>query len=194
MNQRPAPQALPTQYRGVRFRSRNEARWAVFFDALGLRWHYEPEGYALPSGPYLPDFLLPELGSDGWFIEVKPEREATDRERALCSELAAATQRPVALVHGPPAQGAMSWGTASWEPGHASVFIPNVTANGGVGEDHPYQFCVCPRCRRVGLEFEARGARVCHSKCLPNDDRAHTPDAAELVVAYERARCWTAWA
>lgn len=33
--------AIETSYKGYRFRSRTEARWAVFFDALGVRWEYE---------------------------------------------------------------------------------------------------------------------------------------------------------
>jgi hypothetical protein len=36
-----------TYYRGCRFRSRIEARWAVFFDTLGIKWWYEPEGFSL---------------------------------------------------------------------------------------------------------------------------------------------------
>lgn len=51
--------AIPTEYKGYRFRSRLEARWAVFFDACGVEWEYEPEGYDLGNGLYyLPDFLL----------------------------------------------------------------------------------------------------------------------------------------
>ena len=62
--------AIETQYKGYRFRSRLEARWAVFFDALGVEWVYEPEGYDLgEAGWYLPDFWLPRL--DTW-IEIKP--------------------------------------------------------------------------------------------------------------------------
>jgi len=38
---------IPTQYQGYRFRSRNEARWAVFFETLQLDWRYEVEGYEL---------------------------------------------------------------------------------------------------------------------------------------------------
>ena len=34
-------------YRGYRFRSRIEARWAVFFENLGIKWTYEPEGFSL---------------------------------------------------------------------------------------------------------------------------------------------------
>ena len=30
--------AIETRYNGYRFRSRTEARWAVFFDAFGIRY------------------------------------------------------------------------------------------------------------------------------------------------------------
>jgi hypothetical protein len=51
--------AIETHYKGYRFRSRTEAKWAVFFDKLGLRWDYEEEGYVLAkTGCYLPDFKV----------------------------------------------------------------------------------------------------------------------------------------
>ena len=51
--------AIETEYNGYRFRSRLEARWAVFFDAMGIKYEYEPEGYVLQDGErYLPDFRL----------------------------------------------------------------------------------------------------------------------------------------
>ena len=60
---------IETYYNGYRFRSRLEARWAVFFDALGIRYQYEIEGYKLSDGQYyLPDFFLPD---DGYYVEVK---------------------------------------------------------------------------------------------------------------------------
>ena len=68
---------IPTRYKGYHFRSRLEARWAVFFDYLGLDWEYEPEGYEIWHDPidlwefvedskeplsrkvkYLPDFVI----------------------------------------------------------------------------------------------------------------------------------------
>ena len=61
--------AIETYYKGYRFRSRLEARWAVFFDALGIEYMYEPEGLILPDGTlYLPDFYLPKCKT---FFEVK---------------------------------------------------------------------------------------------------------------------------
>ena len=67
--------AIGTVYKGYRFRSRLEARWAVFFDALGLNWGYEVEGFTLGGDDYLPDFLI-KGGShypDIW-VEIKPDK------------------------------------------------------------------------------------------------------------------------
>ena len=47
-----AIKAIETKYKGYRFRSRLEARWAVFFDTMGIEWIYEPEGFDLPGYPY----------------------------------------------------------------------------------------------------------------------------------------------
>lgn len=91
--------AIDTRYAGHRFRSRLEARWAVFFDHLGLEWVYEPEGYELPSGAYLPDFWLPAFGA---WLEIKPVGP-TDAEKRLCEELANATGFPALIGVGVPA-------------------------------------------------------------------------------------------
>lgn len=67
--------AIETEYNGYRFRSRLEARWAVFFDAIGATYQYEPEGFALKDGSmYLPDFYLTNVsgrGSKNIFVEIK---------------------------------------------------------------------------------------------------------------------------
>jgi hypothetical protein len=39
--EQPTTKSIQTRYSGRYFRSRLEARWAVFFDALGLKWDYE---------------------------------------------------------------------------------------------------------------------------------------------------------
>lgn len=61
--------AIETKYKGYRFRSRLEARWAVFFDRCKEHWIYEDQGFWLSSGPYLPDFFFPKRKA---FVEVKP--------------------------------------------------------------------------------------------------------------------------
>lgn len=55
---------------GYRFRSRLEARWAVFFDALHEPYRYEIEGIKGDGLAYLPDFWLPRWQC---FVEVKGE-------------------------------------------------------------------------------------------------------------------------
>jgi hypothetical protein len=77
--------AIETSYRGYRFRSRLEARWAVFFDAVGINWEYEAEGYILPDGThYLPDFYVWGSCYDrGYFLEIKPERDLTEHEMTI---------------------------------------------------------------------------------------------------------------
>jgi len=67
--------AIQTEYRGYKFRSRLEARWAVFFDTVGVAWEYEPEGYHLGDlGCYLPDFFIQGNGHRGPYIEIKGTR------------------------------------------------------------------------------------------------------------------------
>ena len=64
--------AIETEYNGYKFRSRLEARWAVFFDYLGISYEYEPEGFQMDDTTcYLPDFYIPEWDA---YIEVKGNR------------------------------------------------------------------------------------------------------------------------
>ena len=67
----PELKAIETEYNGYKFRSRLEAKWAVFFDAMNISYEYEPEGFVLSNGAkYLPDFYLPLFKM---YVEVKPE-------------------------------------------------------------------------------------------------------------------------
>ena len=81
---------IETFYNGYRFRSRLEARWAVFFDALGVEYDYEPEGFDLGNGLYyLPDFKIKCWGTRGeindkpfdLWIEVKGEMTQEDADK-----------------------------------------------------------------------------------------------------------------
>ena len=73
---KPCIEAIQTCYNGFFFRSRCEARWAVLFDLLKIKYHYEIEGYKLSSGDwYLPDFYLPVVNL---WAEVKPFSGAAD--------------------------------------------------------------------------------------------------------------------
>ena len=90
---------IETRYKGYRFRSRLEARWAVFFDALGVKWQYEKEGYDLgDAGWYLPDFWLPEMGI---WAEIKGQEASTD-EKQKAYRLSALSKKGVLMIQGMP--------------------------------------------------------------------------------------------
>jgi hypothetical protein len=83
--------SLWTKYNGITYRSRSEARWAVFFDTMHIDAAYEPEGFHLPSGVcYLPDFYLPQYDA---FVEIKGILESDNKQKGL--ELSEATGKPV---------------------------------------------------------------------------------------------------
>lgn len=75
--------AIETRYAGCRFRSRLEARWAVFFDALGIAWDYEPEGLLVgpDERPYLPDFRITSVSKLTMLVEVKGTDETLDVDK-----------------------------------------------------------------------------------------------------------------
>lgn len=115
--------AIETFYRGHKFRSRLEARWAVFFDTLGWEWVYEPEAISTEHGGYLVDFYLPGMKK---YAEIKPhELSSVEFDKAVSA--AVHFHAPVlALIDLP------SWEHVYWEFGPAY----------GVEGDGP-GFCVC---------------------------------------------------
>jgi hypothetical protein len=83
--------ALPTTYDGITFRSPLEARWAVFFDALGIAWAHEARAFDVDGRREVPDFWLPHHAC---FWEARlTERFDSDR----FGTWAAATNAPVVI-------------------------------------------------------------------------------------------------
>lgn len=171
----------------------------MFFDALGLTWDYEPEGYSLPSGGYLPDFWLP--WQNAWF-EVKGQWGGYDgREQALAGELAEATGRTVFIAYGPLPRTLDPQGH-DWSTNIGDSIQYRASKETG---DILYAFCTCPWCGRIGIEYDARGARVCGWRAHHDDydtalarvvaqghhradDKCYTGDDPRIVKAYAAAR------
>ena len=137
----PRPGPLEASYSATLFRSRAEARWAVFFDLMGWDWDYEPCHYDLGSVNYLPDFYLPQTST---WVEVKgpPFLDAAAMGKAASSVAgphplpsrtapyarasamvllgplapAPAAGRPVHQLIAPGAQGLAGMHRAVWEP------------------------------------------------------------------------------
>ncbi|MFJ4925324.1 hypothetical protein [Streptomyces sp. NPDC088736] len=92
---------IETRYKGYRFRSRLEARWAVFMDHLDVDWEYEPQGYVVDGRPYLPDFLVWPDTELAFWLEIKgqfPGQDELDAARGL----AEGTQIPAIVYWGKP--------------------------------------------------------------------------------------------
>jgi len=160
---------IPTTYQGYRFRSRLEARWAVFFDALGLQWRYEDQGYVVGGAPYLPDFVLPQLRA---FAEIKPRGEFVFHPR--CQQLAVESGQRVLHIVGDPWLGEYAM----------SVYFPDDTCTGG----EPCGFALGRRDDRE-VWVIARDESF-HISLTPADDseKLPLPDAARLLAAYSAAR------
>lgn len=89
--------AIETRYNNYRFRSRLEARWAIWLDTLGIKYEYEKEGYDFgDDGWYLPDFWLSELQC---WLEIKGTT-ATHEESNKAFLLAERSGYPVILCAG----------------------------------------------------------------------------------------------
>ena len=88
--------AIETKYNGYKFRSRLEARWAVFFDAANIKYEYEPEGYELADNErYLPDFYLPD---EDIFVEVKAPRESAFFEIKKAIKFVKSANKPLLIL------------------------------------------------------------------------------------------------
>lgn len=114
-----------TEYKGYLFRSRLEARWAVFFDALEIEWEYEPEGLVLSTGEtYLPDFYLFDFKV---YFEVKhkglSETEADEAIRKISDGNNSSGEWAGLIAFGDPMDD------------HLRVFCAEVDDGGGEYED-----------------------------------------------------------
>lgn len=162
--------AIETRYKGYRFRSRLEARWAVFFDAMGIPYQYEPEGYVLKDGThYLTDFFLPNVRGGLW-VEIKPDGKVEPEAGRRMELLVESTRFDGTVISGEPMNNINDDGRFNW------WFYCMHDDSGSVWSDGPYRFCVCPWCSKIGFEFDGRGARVC------GWPKHHDSEAAALAV------------
>lgn len=180
---------IRTQYNGIRFRSRLEARWAFFFAELGVKWQYEPEGFQLSSGWYLPDFWLPDQNC---WVEIKPpfdveyDREREDMGRIIgqCSDLAEVTSKRVYLL----SANFGDWLSQQWSDQRGMLAIVPRKDGHGVDLDVPHLPCRCHGCGKFGFSFEGRADRLCAGGCTWSGD-----DFSMVAQAIESAQRFSFW-
>ena len=160
--------AKPTEYAGRTFRSRTEARWAVFFDALGLAWEYEEHGHDLTIGKrrvsYLPDFYLPDVwgqtGKGVWF-EVKGAAPTTD-EKKLAQALAKASGVDCYIASGGiPSPSQVTGSRVLLSPGRIDGFHPR--ARRGVPDSGKMTVAECwtqCECGAIGIQRNGLAGRM----------------------------------
>lgn len=69
-------QPRPTEFEGIRFRSKSEAQFAFWLNQMGYRWQYEPSTLQLECG-YVPDFVVVlhwRHTFDVTLVEYKPRK------------------------------------------------------------------------------------------------------------------------
>jgi hypothetical protein len=119
---------IETIYKGRRFRSRLEARWAIFFDAIDIGWEYETEGFEIGNTKYLTDFKLLSFGSTevDMYVEIKPRRPSIE-EIGKCYKVAVGTNTDMLLICGTPGLPEFSALGSNWnlKTGYVALHFPS---------------------------------------------------------------------
>jgi len=179
--------SINTLYNGNYFRSRLEARWAYFFDLIGMKYEYEQEGFEHKGQRYLPDFFLPEcylrdgvkdynLKTNkityfplGVYIEIKPESfQAGDIPASKWFK------KPLILFNGMPSE--FIWGGWNWSNGE-----------GGYQLYPPWDNCMgiwkCQHCHKFKIEFAEGGYDNCpHCEKGQNDFEFLKANAEKTIL------------
>lgn len=142
-------EAKPATYKGIRFRSRLEVRWAIFFDHLRVPYQYEPRNFKLGNLWYLPDFYLPRLCV---WVEIKGQTP-TELELRKAGMLTVATAENVLLFAG------KCWfGTPGYVFTTDNQASPSAVAYRAVPDVH---WCRCPQCGNLAIYLRGYGRGVC---------------------------------
>ena len=144
---------IETEYNGYRFRSRLEARWAVFFDTAGIPYEYEPEGFVLSDGTmYLPDFYLKDQDT---FFECKGVMSSVDKHKI--EMLAKDTGKEIVIGYSD-----LAFSVAWWMADPTEEEIRNGSdAKAGILENN--KDCWLCKCRKCGKLYfiETWGSWAC---------------------------------
>lgn len=176
--------SIETKFGGIIYRSRLEARWAVFFAELRIPFLYEPEGYSFNGVGYLPDFFLTDQDC---FIEIKPATPNKE-ESEKAGNLALFTGKRVFIFFGSP-QPPISGETES------AFKYERFEINGTreLGWDNYHWWCQCDECKSLDIQFDGRAERIqTHSKTCSGmhggeGSHGYNSSTPALVLAYEKA-------
>src|SRR5262245_9203813 len=129
--------AIATWYQGKEYRSRTEARWALWFDEVGIPFRHEEQPYGVDGRGYLPDFHLRDRALD---VEIKRDGFAIDgMSDRMFQAYADGSERRLLVISGWPVVAADD--TDDW---YGKLYLPRRASM-------PAVFVECPNCHRVGV-------------------------------------------
>lgn len=151
MKKRTFPNLTPidTEWNGLLFRSRLEARWAVFFDSLNVPYAYEAEGYKVGRHRYLPDFIISHLGI---YAEVKPNFPEGKEAQKIAAFLKHGGAPLAILVGQPPSHFDEKQPTGMY-------IVPDPKGTGDMAA-MPFWWAICPDCNRLALQIKVINEKV----------------------------------
>lgn len=179
---------IPTFWNGRYFRSRLEARWAVFYDTVGIKYEYEKEGYDLGNGvKYLPDFWMTDLK---FWVEIKP-LPPTEEETEKASKLVRSCGLSLYMAI-EPIGNVMPWPVEPTklvdcnlgdDPPKHEAFFENDTQDSG----YLWTACPNPRCQEVGIQYEGRSHLLCGCQAGAGKEGRDEQRCFRLILGYARA-------
>jgi hypothetical protein len=188
-------------YKGRGFTTATEARWAAFFDALGLEWEYGTGGLGLEKAGWCGGlFYLPRLNA---WVEARPWPEGLHHGEFWPRHLAWA-QGPdckllfpqferLFVICGAPRMLASEprklkeAGEEQSAGQEQAVFGPRPFAYEAFAAERPgYLFCECPCCGAIGIELDGRADLLCEC-CSATGKVVKNPLSDRLVAAYHAA-------
>jgi hypothetical protein len=154
------------------YRSKTEARWAAWFDKVGVEFYYEPSNIALGFCNYIPDFYLPDLGA---YFEVKAGNFGETQIRKI-KRLAEVTRQDVFLF----GDGRFAEKDGD-RHGYGYVWRPD----GQLYGDNMFTWAVCPICDKAGIALLGRATGL-RCRCVRKTVRTlYADDNARLLRAYK---------
>jgi hypothetical protein len=171
-----------TTYNSIYFRSTLEARWAVFFDTLGVKYEYEPTWDEVDAGicyvSYKPDFYLPDL--DYW-VEVKPvsfgRMKFGDKKKA---EGWTRDYDGLLILSGAPSMpkaGAEYHHYLEWNERKRYFWL----------HDQMW-WCVCPKCGKLDIRGGGGIPSECDATCFPGPSYDLLGDETEPAAGHKSPR------
>lgn len=182
---------VETEYKNIRYRSRNEARWGVFLDGLGIDFEYEPEGYEMKVGHrtirYLPDFFIQkqEVFDKDLYLEIKPSSNDIIISEYDLSKIDAFSKHKTITI-----LGSLKDYRDDLCSGDGSIAWSKYGLHGPLGSDYGFLFCQCVECGCYGFEFNGRSARLdcCeHNKNNQTDHKKYNSCPPTIWYALENA-------